>query len=140
MINLILLNDFDRRRVRFRDWELKEPTDDLFIKEYPNIVDEQKKIWDFVEPKIIECVFLKNSKHSIAKRRPMLSCNTDNVETKTTIVPPSRGVILDETREALPKVLHRLFQAYKVCRCFHGLLIVIIRNSSILPLICSNRT
>lgn len=114
-----ILHKFASRRECFKDWKFKELRDDLFIKEYPNIVEEQKKIWDRVEPQIIEVLFPKSSKHGIGDKRPILNNNNNknNVETKPPIVQPSKGVMLDETREALPKALQKLFQSYKVCRC-----------------------
>ncbi|KAI3768055.1 hypothetical protein L2E82_18486 [Cichorium intybus] len=109
-----ILDEFAARRESCRDWKFRETTDHLFIKEYPYIVEEQKKIWDRVEPQIIEILFPKNSKHGVHDRRPILN-NMNKVETKTATVPTSKGVMLDETREALPKALVKLFQAYKVC-------------------------
>ncbi|CAI9282594.1 unnamed protein product [Lactuca saligna] len=111
-----ILDEFGARRDSFRDWKFREARDDLFIKEYPHIVEEQKKIWDRVEPQIIEVLFPKSSKHGIGDKRPILNNNNkNNIETKPPIVQPSKGVMLDETREALPKALQKLFQAYKVC-------------------------
>nr|KAJ0210849.1 hypothetical protein LSAT_V11C400216090 [Lactuca sativa] len=106
-----ILHKFASRRECFKDWKFKELRDDLFIKEYPNIVEEQKKIWDHMEPQLIECLISKNLKHGIDHMRTTLTINNNNnnnknnVETKTTSVStPSRGVKLDETQEALIKV------------------------------------
>ncbi|KAL7603040.1 hypothetical protein Lser_V15G19743 [Lactuca serriola] len=112
-----ILHKFASRRECFKDWKFKELRDDLFIKEYPNIVEEQKKIWDHMEPQLIECLISKNLKHGIDHMRTTLTINNNNnnknnVETKTTSVStPSRGVKLDETQEALIKV----FKYQKVC-------------------------
>lgn len=110
-----ILDDFAARRDSCRDWKFKESPDDSFIKEYPEIVKEQKKIWDLVEPQIIEALFPKSTKHSIGDRRPAPNTTID-ATTRNTNVPPSRTAMLDETREALPKALQKVFQAYKVCR------------------------
>lgn len=108
-----ILDEFATRRDSCRDWKFKERPDDSFIKQYPNVVEEQKKIWDLVEPQINEFLFRQSSKHSIGDRRAT-SHSTNDVAPRTANV-PSRTPMLDEAREALPKALQKVFQAYKVC-------------------------
>nr|XP_043616767.1 DNA-directed RNA polymerase III subunit RPC5 isoform X2 [Erigeron canadensis] len=108
-----VLDEFAARRDSCRDWKFKESPDDSFIKKYSNIAVEQRKNWDRVEPIIIGKVNPKNLTHSIGDRRPASSAS-DVTQRTTTNVPPRR-VMQDETREALPKALQKLFQTYKVC-------------------------
>lgn len=112
-----ILDEFAARRYSCRDWKFRERTDDLFIKEFPHVVEEQKKIWDRVEPQLIEMLFRQNTKLGVGDRRGVVNSNNNksNVEVKSASVQSSKGVMLDETREALPKALQKLFQAYKVC-------------------------
>ncbi|KAK1433274.1 hypothetical protein QVD17_10184 [Tagetes erecta] len=109
----VILDEFAAKRDSFRDWKFRERSDDSFIKRYPSIVKGQKEIWDHIEPGILDCLFPKNTKFN-SDRRPSASSRT-NVVPKTTIVPPSKPMMVDETREALPKALQKVFQAYKVC-------------------------
>ncbi|KVI12296.1 DNA-directed RNA polymerase III subunit Rpc5 [Cynara cardunculus var. scolymus] len=109
-----ILDEFATRRDSCRDWKFKECPDVSFIKDYPDVVQAQKNIWDLVEPQINEFIFRQSSKHSIGDRRAT-SNSTNDVVPKTTNVPPSRTPMLDEAREALPKALQKVFQAYKVC-------------------------
>lgn len=110
-----ILDEFAARRDSCRDWKFKEHRDELFIKEYHYIVQEQQKIWDRVEPKIIDFLFPKSSKRSVGISPPKPD-NVIDVANSTTNVRPSRTVVLDETQEALPKALQKLFHTYKVCR------------------------
>ncbi|XP_071710818.1 uncharacterized protein [Rutidosis leptorrhynchoides] len=109
-----ILDDFAVRRESCRDWKFKELTDDSFIKQYPDIVKEQKRIWDLAEPRIIEIIFPKNTKRSVVDRRPAPKTTVDATP-KVINAPPNKNVMLDETREALPKALQKVFQTYKVC-------------------------
>ncbi|KAJ9548048.1 hypothetical protein OSB04_020591 [Centaurea solstitialis] len=109
-----ILDEFSTRRDSCRDWKFKERPDDSFIKQYPHVVEEQKKIWDLLEPQINEFLFRQSSKHGIGDRRATPN-STNDVAQRTTNVPPSRTPpMLDEAREALPKALQKVFQAYKI--------------------------
>nr|XP_043632139.1 DNA-directed RNA polymerase III subunit RPC5-like [Erigeron canadensis]XP_043632140.1 DNA-directed RNA polymerase III subunit RPC5-like [Erigeron canadensis]XP_043632141.1 DNA-directed RNA polymerase III subunit RPC5-like [Erigeron canadensis] len=110
-----ILDEFAARRDLCRDWKFKELTDDSFIKEYPEIVEEQQKIWDLAEPQIMEALFRTSSKLSIGVKSSSSDNSTIEVALRTTNVASSRTEMLDETREALPKALQKVFQAYKVC-------------------------
>lgn len=67
-----ILDELATGRDSCRDWKFKECSDDSFIKEYPDIVMDQKKIWDQVEPKIIEFLFQNSSKQGIGESPPTL--------------------------------------------------------------------
>lgn len=83
-----------------------------FIKKVSPNCEGPKGIWYDAEVRILECLFLKNSKLD----SPFFSCinSTNNVvAAKTTNVPSSKSVTPDEVQE----VFKKLFQAYKVCMC-----------------------
>ncbi|KAI7746580.1 hypothetical protein M8C21_005734 [Ambrosia artemisiifolia] len=112
----VILDEFAARRDSFRDWKFRVCPDESFIKKYPDIVKHQKEKWDIEEPKIMEHLYPKNSKpNNMGGRRPSASSSTKVVAPRTTSVPPSQPMMQDESREALPKALHKLFQVYKVC-------------------------
>ncbi|KAF5791374.1 putative DNA-directed RNA polymerase III subunit Rpc5 [Helianthus annuus] len=111
----VVLDEYAARRESFRDWKFRECPDESFIKNYPDIVKDQKENWDRVEPEIMARLYPKNLKTNIGDRRPLASNSTNAVAPKTATVPPSKPVIQDETREVLPKALQKLFHAYKVC-------------------------
>ncbi|GJW47049.1 DNA-directed RNA polymerase III subunit RPC5 [Tanacetum coccineum] len=107
-----ILGEFARRRDSCRDWKFKEHPDNLFIKEHPEVVAEQKNSWDAAEPQLMKMLFSKTSKVGTSDKPPVSASNTAPKITKVT---PSRTVVLDENREALLKVaLQKLLQTYKV--------------------------
>ncbi|PWA84253.1 SIN-like family protein [Artemisia annua] len=107
-----ILGEFAARRDSCRDWKFKEHPDNLFIKEYPEIVLEQKNRWDAAEPELMRMLFPKTSKLGISDKPPVSGSST---APKTTKVTPSRTVMLDDNREALLKAaLQKLLQTYKV--------------------------
>lgn len=118
-----VLNVLAVERPTLGDWKFKEPEDKSFKKLHPDIVEKHKKEWVARAEKITECVYgggsrnsLKRTKPNTVDRPPVAFKNTNKVAPKTSSVAPSRVSMPDETREALPKALQKLFQAHKVCR------------------------
>ncbi|KAM7478041.1 hypothetical protein LguiA_026254 [Lonicera macranthoides] len=116
-----VLNVLAVERPTLGDWKFKEPRDVSFIKLHPDIVKQHEKEWDAREEKITECVYGGGSKNSSKRTkpatvdRPVASKNLNKVAPKTSNAASSRPSMPDETREALPKALQKLFQFHKVC-------------------------
>jgi DNA-directed RNA polymerase-3 subunit RPC5 len=109
----------------FNGWKLKEPADASFIKLYPEIVDAQKEIWNNIESKLYGCIGGKRGgpreKNAVSKPiitgMPGKTVSSDKSVTKNASRAYSgRKTMSEETREALPRVLPKVFQTHKVCR------------------------
>ncbi|RVW26611.1 hypothetical protein CK203_103913 [Vitis vinifera] len=111
-------------RPSFRDWKFKEPTDVSFMKLHPDIVREQRRVWESLEKQITDIIHgggrrgpvTKNSgKPSIANKTGT-STKSDGATRATNGTPVRRTAMSAETREALPKALEEVFRLHKVCR------------------------
>lgn len=102
------------------DWKFKEPSDTSFIKLHRNVFEEQQQTWNNLEKTITEFVkgssriVTKNSSRPTMSERPVASADNRSAP-RTSNGPLSMTPMTDETREALPKALQKLFQAQKVC-------------------------
>ncbi|KAJ9703409.1 hypothetical protein PVL29_004973 [Vitis rotundifolia] len=110
-------------RPSFRDWKFKEPTDVSFMKLHPDIVREQRRVWESLEKQITDIIHgggrrgpvTKNSgKPSIANKTGT-STKSDGATRATNGTPVRRTAMSAETREALPKALEEVFRLHKVC-------------------------
>ncbi|KAE8008813.1 hypothetical protein FH972_005288 [Carpinus fangiana] len=108
----------------FNGWKLKVPADASFIKLYPEIVDAQKEIWNNIESKLYGCIGGKRGgpreKNAVSKPiitgMPGKTVSSDKSVTKNASrVSSGRKTMSEETREALPRVLPKVFQTHKVC-------------------------
>lgn len=118
-----MLSVFAVERPGFRDWKFKEPKDMSFVKLYPDIVKEQEQAWESRGELIYTQIY--GERGGPGKRNPPNTSTIDKQEAmetnnkglpKTLNKPPTRTSLSDETREALLKVLPKLFQTYSVCR------------------------
>lgn len=111
------------KRTAFDDWKFKEPADELFQKKYPHVLKEQERVWSDHEKEIMH--------HATRGGKMMPYVNSvkpvsaDVAVTKYRSgkeivegIPGSNVVktMSEETREALPKALEKIFNDYKVCR------------------------
>lgn len=120
------LNLFAVERPAFKDWKFREKTDRSFLNNYLDIVQKQEKIWRSVEEGITNSFrgSVKSGSHAnAATGKPDIVPKTekqvsfDKATTKSSSAPLNRkSTMSDETREALPKALQKLFQNHKVCR------------------------
>lgn len=109
-------------RCSFNDWKLKEPTDTSFLKLYPNVVQDHAQVWEGLEKKL-SGLTQKGGKgeppvKSLATKNPSVPNKltaSNNSDKGPTRAPNGRMTMSDETREALPKALQKLFQIHKVC-------------------------
>ena len=115
------LKQFAVQRPSLKDWKFKEPTDMSFIKQHPDIVREQKRVWESQEKRITDSVYGGKKVH-VTKNFGKPS-NANKILTKSegatratngTLV--RRTAMSVETREALPKALEEVFRLHKVCR------------------------
>ncbi|KAH7520060.1 hypothetical protein FEM48_Zijuj08G0103800 [Ziziphus jujuba var. spinosa] len=114
------LNIFATERPSVKDWKFKEPTDQSFIKLYPDVVEKQEEVWAELERMVMKNFDDGKSVHSAKNAsmtsRPGRSSNSDKGITKTVTVVPSGKTVPDDIREALStKVLPKVIQDYKVC-------------------------
>lgn len=119
------LNWFGVERPAFKDWRFKEKTDRLFLNNYVDIVQKQEKVWRSVEEGITNSFrgSVKNMSHANAAPvkpemvpKPEKQVIHDKASTKSSNAALNRkSTMSDETREALPKALQKLFQTHKVC-------------------------
>lgn len=120
------LNLFGVERPAFKDWKFKEKTDRSFLNNYLDIVQKQEKVWRSVEEGITNS--FRGSVKSVPQAnaatgkpelvpKPEKQVSHDKATTKSSNAALNRkSTMSDETREALPKALQKLFQNHKVCR------------------------
>ncbi|KAI4325817.1 hypothetical protein MLD38_031181 [Melastoma candidum] len=123
------LNLFGIGRKTLHDWKFKQELDSSFVKNYPDVVCNQEKIWLTIETKLMERLNqigvgnrLKRSGDDsrtagaipTAHGRAGRPSSLDNLSVRTTNG-PATGKMTAETREALPKALQKIFQNHKVC-------------------------
>ncbi|KAF8014247.1 hypothetical protein BT93_H0168 [Corymbia citriodora subsp. variegata] len=121
---------FATERSSLGDWKFKQESDVSFIKTYPDIVSKQKRIWEGIETEIMK--FLKpeqgnkigrgqddskNAQNKVAMAsRADKPPSSDKTSIKATSkVALGRRTMSNETLEALPKALLKIFQSHKVC-------------------------
>lgn len=121
------LNMFGIERPSLGDYKFKLPTDISFLKKYPDIAKEQEQKWEDIERNSIMPVLEKTEKgnnnasaarlkqSSMAASKEARSVNMDKAAAKFASG-GGRRTMSDETREALPKALQKIFQNHKVCR------------------------
>ncbi|KAL2897049.1 DNA-directed RNA polymerase III subunit RPC5 [Bienertia sinuspersici] len=108
-----VLREIAVERPSCKDWKFKEPVDVSFMKLYPKVVEQQQKLWQDTEQRVLQ-IIAKRSKNST---RLGSSTPSDEGASRPNNVarPVSNYSMSKETREALPKVLRKLFQTHKVC-------------------------
>ncbi|KAI6695383.1 hypothetical protein NL676_023093 [Syzygium grande] len=122
---------FATERSSLRDWKFKQETDVSFMKKYPDIVSKQKRIWEGIETEIMKSLTKPeqgdkigrgqdNSKNAQTKVAMASRADKPPSSDKTSIkatgrVAPGRRTMSNETLEALPKALLKIFQSHKVC-------------------------
>ncbi|XP_058207546.1 uncharacterized protein LOC131320737 [Rhododendron vialii] len=98
-----------------------ESSDEMFVKLYSDVVKEQEKAWERAEKPLTESIFvggrggLKNSSKPDTANRVGTSKVQSKGAAKSSNGAVSRTPMSNETREALPKVLQKLFQTHSVC-------------------------
>lgn len=116
-----VLNVFAVERPSLRDWKFKEHRDVSFIKEHPDIVKKQEQVWANVEKQINDVI---NRPRKVGPSKEVGTRKSGTVD-KPPKVMSSDGVasgvlsgkpMSNESREALPKALQKIFQMHKVCR------------------------
>ncbi|GAV69506.1 Sin_N domain-containing protein [Cephalotus follicularis] len=105
-----------------KDWKFKEQTDEVFTKakQYKDAVEKQKHVWGNIEENVMK--IFKNLKSNRSMKNVVSKPGTagkTGMESSTGTRQSGGGLIgrkmSDETREALPKALKKVFQHYKVC-------------------------
>ncbi|KAL3527082.1 hypothetical protein ACH5RR_011738 [Cinchona calisaya] len=117
-----VLNVLAFERSSLNDWKFREPPDTTFVKHNPKIVREQEQTWERLEKQITELVFggknrpaAKNSLRPLTTNNPATSKISNKHASASSNGGLLRGPMSEETREALPKALQKLFQIHKVC-------------------------
>ncbi|KAG6663282.1 hypothetical protein CIPAW_02G015600 [Carya illinoinensis] len=114
-----------RSSFKFTGWKFKEPADASFIKRYPKIVDAQKEVWNSIEKNLKKYIGGKKRgpRERNADPKPIITgtpgktVNPTGTLMKNAIgVSSGRKTMSEETREALPKALTKVFLTHKVCR------------------------
>ena len=119
-----VLNILAIERPLLRDWKFKETPDTMFTKLYPNIVKEQEQAWERAEKRLTESIFggvrgvggLKSSSKPDMANRLGTSRNPSKAAARSSNGAVSRTSMSNETREALPKAIQKLFRTHNVCR------------------------
>ncbi|KDP42178.1 hypothetical protein JCGZ_02908 [Jatropha curcas] len=119
---LAMLNMLAVERPFFKDWKFKESPDVAFIKLYPEIVKQQEEVWERSEKKLTDNLshYQNRSKENT---KPTIAQNTAKDLDAYKTAPksasgnrvPTKKIVTAETREALLKVLPKVFQTHKVC-------------------------
>ncbi|KAG2720013.1 hypothetical protein I3760_02G016500 [Carya illinoinensis] len=113
-----------RSSFKFTGWKFKEPADASFIKRYPKIVDAQKEVWNSIEKNLKKYIGGKKRgpRERNADPKPIITgtpgktVNPTGTLMKNAIgVSSGRKTMSEETREALPKALTKVFLTHKVC-------------------------
>lgn len=121
------LNLFGVERPAFKDWKFKEKTDCSFLSNYVDIVQKQEEVWRSVEKRITDAFrgSMKSVSHANTATgkpgmvpKPEKQVGNDKAATtkSSNAALNRKSTMSDETREALPKALQKLFQNHKVCR------------------------
>ncbi|TYI57081.1 hypothetical protein E1A91_D11G254700v1 [Gossypium mustelinum] len=103
-----------------KGWKLKENTGENFKKEYPDIVKKQEQIWKAGEDNVTNHIW-RGAKGGPGRTKPGTviksekAGNSDKVARKVAPGAHAGRTMSDETREAIPKALKKVFQTYKVC-------------------------
>ncbi|PPS14403.1 hypothetical protein GOBAR_AA06168 [Gossypium barbadense] len=103
-----------------KGWKFKENTDENFKKEYPEIVKKQEQIWKAGEDNVTNHIW-RGAKGGPSRTKPGTviksekAGNSDKVARKVAPGAHAGRTMSDETREAIPKALKKVFQTYKVC-------------------------
>ncbi|KAI8563329.1 hypothetical protein RHMOL_Rhmol03G0103800 [Rhododendron molle] len=98
-----------------------ESSDEMFMKLYSDVVKEQEKAWERAEKPLTDSIFvggrggLKNSSKPDTANRAGTSKVQSKGAARSSNGAVSRTPMSNETREALPKVLQKLFQTHSVC-------------------------
>ncbi|KAG5556912.1 hypothetical protein RHGRI_007224 [Rhododendron griersonianum] len=98
-----------------------ESSDEMFMKLYSDVVKEQEKAWEHAEKPLTDSIFvggrggLKNSSKPDTANRAGTSKVQSKSAARSSNGAVSRTPMSNETREALPKVLQKLFQTHSVC-------------------------
>lgn len=110
-------------RPSFKDWKFKEPTDVSFIKLYPDVVREQRCVWENLEKQITDIIHggrkgpvAKNLGKPTTANKTGISTKSDGATRATNGSSLRRTTMSAETREALPRALEEVFRLHKVCR------------------------
>ena len=143
-----VLREIAVERTFCRDWKFRVSKDVTFIKLYPDVVEQQERLWQdrgkHMREKFPQLrAGAKNSAKPEKTGKPGSSTMSNQDTNKATNgVRSSR--MSKETREALHKVLRKLFQNHKVCRLgfyithfIFFLLFLITSIVFLLPLVCS---
>ncbi|XVF62008.1 hypothetical protein PTKIN_Ptkin08bG0181900 [Pterospermum kingtungense] len=107
-------------RPSFKDWKLKESADESFKKLYPDIVKKQEEIWRAGEDHVLKYIF-DDKKADPRRTKPGTVIKTEKAvnpyKSALKAAPGAQAgrTMSDETREAIPKALKKVFQTYKVC-------------------------
>ncbi|XP_047334137.1 uncharacterized protein LOC124937852 [Impatiens glandulifera] len=115
------LIDLAIERPSLQDWKFKEAPDVSFIKSHSNIVKEQDQHWERIEKTIISSVFQKKGELGLKGSAKAAPDKPGAVNNPTKNMPnnpagaASKATMSNETREALPKALNKLFQTHKHC-------------------------
>ncbi|WRX08584.1 DNA-directed RNA polymerase III subunit Rpc5 - like 1 [Theobroma cacao] len=107
-------------RPSFKDWKLKENADEGFKKLYPDIVKNQEQIWRAGEDNVINHI-CRGAKGGPSRTKPGTvikpgkAMNSDKGVRRVAPAVQAGRTMSDETREAIPKALKKVFQTHKVC-------------------------
>ncbi|KAH9663253.1 SIN-like family protein [Citrus sinensis] len=116
------LNIFAVERPDFKDWKFRQQTDLSFIKEHPNIVIKQEQVWAAAEKQITDVINKLGKSGSTLRNDAGKSAMVNkHLKAINSSNGPSGALtgnknLSNESREALPKALQKLFQIHKVCR------------------------
>lgn len=104
-------------RLTLSDWKFKEPPDVSFIKLYPNIVNKEEQAWADREKPIRDSIFRGRDKPTLknSANDPGTLKSSIKQTSKSSNGGQSRMPMSDETRQALPKILNKIFKDHKVC-------------------------
>lgn len=115
------LNIFAVERPDFKDWKFRQQTDLSFMKDHPNIVIKQDQVWAAAEKQITDVINKSGKSGSIlrsdAGKSAMVNKHLKAINSSKGQIGALTGNknLSNESREALPKALHKLFQIHKVC-------------------------
>ncbi|KMT05799.1 hypothetical protein BVRB_7g166380 [Beta vulgaris subsp. vulgaris] len=99
-----------------KDWKFKEPTDVSFMKLYPDVVEQQKILWQAQEQRLSQLFSKRKSgPGSKGSMRPGPSPHSNEGAIRANVTRNKSTSMSKETKEALPKLLTKLFQTHKVC-------------------------
>ncbi|XP_057549523.1 uncharacterized protein LOC130827712 isoform X2 [Amaranthus tricolor] len=110
----VVLREIAVERPYCKDWKFLEPTDVSFIKHYPDVVEQQQKLWQGHEQHLQRIIDARRAgarigANSKTSGRPGSSMRLDEGGVRP------NNFLSKETRDALPKVLRKIFQSHKVC-------------------------